>query len=141
MSRIQRVRETLSSPLTMEYLNERTAGGWRITALEWERDVPDEDSAPDGWTEDLPYGLQVSDDCTHLVENSAETEIIAIALDRIVDDHPLSSVAEELNRQGYRTRSGGRWTPTILFNLLPRMIEVGPRLFASRQWTVRRQRA
>jgi hypothetical protein len=49
-------------------------------------------------------------------------------------------VAEELNRQGHRTREGKAWTPAALFNLLPRMIEAGPRLFVSEEWTRRRRR-
>jgi len=49
-------------------------------------------------------------------------------------------VADELNRRGLRQRDGQTWTPGALFNLLPRMIEVGPRLFVSEEWTQRRQR-
>jgi hypothetical protein len=57
-----------------------------------------------------------------------------------VEDSALSTVAHELNRRGYYTREGSPWSPTALFNLLPRMIEVGPRLFASEEWMTRRQR-
>jgi hypothetical protein len=84
--------------------------------------------------------LQVSTDCLRLVENPTERQIIILALDMIVEDCPLSQVAEELNRRGHRTREGQTWTPGALFNLLPRMIEVGPRLFVSEEWTQRRQR-
>ena len=90
--------------------------------------------------EEIPYGLQVSDDCTQLVANPAEVEIIILALDMIVEDCPLSRVAEELIRRGYRTRLGDAWTPAALFNLLPRMIAVGPRVFNSEQWMTRRER-
>jgi hypothetical protein len=47
-------------------------------------------------------------------------------------------VAEELNRRGFRTRAGGDWSPVAVFNLLPRLIEVGPRIFSSEEWIVRR---
>jgi Recombinase len=92
------------------------------------------------WVEEIPYGLRVSDDCTRLVGNPVEIEIIVRALDLIVEDCPLSQVAERLNQGGYRRRDGELWTPTALFELLPRMIQVGPRLFSTDQWMKRRVR-
>ena len=79
-------------------------------------------------------------DCTGLVENPREGEIITIALDMIVEDRPLSRVAAALNERGFTTRAGRDWTPSDLFTLLPRMIQVGPRLFTSEKWMLRRQR-
>ena len=90
--------------------------------------------------EEIPFGLRVADDCSGLVENQAERETIVIALDMIVEDRPLSQVADELNRRGYRTRADQPWTPSALFTLLPRMIQIGPRVFNSQEWTTRRQR-
>ena len=92
------------------------------------------------WAEEIPFGLQVSEDCSRLVESPAEIEVIVTALDRIVEDCPLSQVAEELNRRGHRTRDGNAWTAAVLFNLLPRMIEIGPRVFSSSEWATRRDR-
>jgi hypothetical protein len=109
-------------------------------ALEWEKPAESQASASEESVEEIPYGLQVSADCLRLVESPAERAIIILALDRIVEDCPLSQVAEELNRRGHRTRDGRLWTPAALFNLLPRMIEVGPRLFVSEEWAQRRQR-
>jgi hypothetical protein len=140
MPRTERFREPLSGLPAVEYLNERVAAGWRLVALEWERDTSE--TAPPSsreWIEEVPYGLQVSDDCSRLVENTAETEIIVLALDMIVEDCPLSRVADELNRRRYRTRDGNAWTAGMLFDLLPRMIEVSPRLFGTPKWTTRRQ--
>jgi hypothetical protein len=136
----ERIREPLTDLPKAEYLRERVSSGWKLTALEWERDVEAGATEPAQWVVDIPYGLRVSSDCSQLVDNPAEIEIIILALDMIVEDTPLSSVALALNRRGYHTREGGQWTPTILFNLLPRMIEVGPRLFSSEEWTTRRQR-
>ena len=72
--------------------------------------------------------------------NPAEIEIVILALDMIVEDCPLSRVSGELNGRGYRTRHGELWTPSALFNLLPRMIAVGPRVFNSDEWMTRRER-
>jgi hypothetical protein len=116
------------------------AAGWKLVALEWEKPAESQISTTEEKVEEIPYGLQVSTDCLRLVENPSERQIIILALDMIVDDCPLSRVAEELNRRGMRARDGQPWTPGALFNLLPRMIEVGPRLFVTEEWAHRRQR-
>ena len=133
-------REPVKELPSLQYLRERVAAGWMLTALAWEREVETAPSETPHWVEEIPYGLQVANDCSRLVDNPVETEIIIRALDMIVEDCPLSRVASELNRRGFQTRDGNPWTPTALFNLLPRMIQVGPRLFASEEWVTRRKR-
>jgi hypothetical protein len=140
MPRKERIRETIGSLANPNYLTEKAAAGWRLTALEWERDIPEEAQEPPAWSEDLPYGLQISEDGSRLVENPSETKIVILALDMIVEDCPLSQVSLEMNRRGYRMRDGQTWTPAALFKLLPRMIQMGPRLFSSEEWMMRRQR-
>ena len=140
MAKNVRIREPLTGSPTLEYLNERMGAGWKLVALEWEKPADSEMPATQEKVEEIPFGLQVSADCLRLVENPTERQIIILALDMIVEDQPLSQVAEELNRRGHRTRDGKTWSPAALFNLLPRMIEVGPRLFVSEEWTRRRQR-
>lgn len=141
----ERVRDSISALPGLDYFARRLQAGWSLTALEWERPAestvePPHAAEPQPWTEEIPYGLRVSDDCTRLVESPPEMETVVLALDRIVDDCPLSQVSVELNRRGYRTRDGDLWTPSALFQLLPRMIQMGPRLFGSEQWQTRRAR-
>ena len=139
MAKKERVWEPLSGLPTLEYLMQRVQNGWRPAAIEWERDIV-APGAEEPYAEEIPYGLQVSPDCTGLVENPSEREVITVAVDMIVEDCPLSRVAAELNSRGMKTRAGRSWTPSELFTLLPRMIQVGPRLFTSEQWITRRQR-
>ena len=61
-------------------------------------------------------------------------------MELIVQDYSITLVASELNKRGLRTRSGGLWTPVSVFNLLPRLIEVGPHIFSSDDWEARRER-
>ena len=146
MPRKERTHETVNGLPSLEFLTERVQSGWKLVGLEWERDAPAGDpsalqpAAAKGWSEEIPYGLRVSDDCSRLEEAPAELEIITIALDMIVEDCPLSRVADELNARGYSMRDGNAWGPSALFKLLPRMIQVGPQLFTSEKWTQRRQR-
>ncbi len=140
MGKTVRLREPLSGSPTLDYLNQRVAAGWKLVALEWERESEGQAADRPPASEEVPYGVQVSSDGLRLIENPVERQIIILALDRIVDDRPLSQVAEELNQRGHRMRDGQQWTPAALFKLLPRMIEVGPRLFVSDEWADRRCR-
>ncbi len=134
MAKLERIREAPAGPLTPDYLDRRTRDGWKLAALEWEREVQE---PPGTRSEDVPYGLRVAADCAHLEEDAAEKQALVLMMDLIVQDAPLSLVAEELNRKGYRTRSAGNWTPGSVFDMLPRLIEVGPRIFSSAEWTSR----
>ena len=137
MSKLQRVREVPSAPLTQDYVSQKAKEGWKLTAIEWEREVDEPAAQPGPLTEDAPYGLRVSADCSHLEENTAEKQALVLMMDLIVQDAPLSLVAEELNRKGFRTRAGANWTPGSVFDMLPRLIQVGPRIFSSTDWSAR----
>ncbi len=145
MPKMERTHETVNGLPSLESLVGKVQAGWKLVGLEWEREpaepAPDAPAAePQGWTEEIPYGLRVADDCSRLVESPPELEILTIALDMICEDCPLSRVADELNLRGYRTRQGSDWSQGMLFNLLPRMIQVSPKLFKSEQWISRRKR-
>ena len=139
MSKVERVREVLSSPPSAEYWQEKAAQGWHPVAVEWEREVEGA-GADSPLKEEVPYGLQVSDDCLYLEENSTEGEALRLMLEQIVADRPLSAAAKELNRRGFRQRSGAQWTQVAVFNMLPRLIEVAPRIYSSEEWSEKRHR-
>src|ERR1051325_2937281 len=109
MAKKERIRESLTGLPTLEYLMQRIELGWRPAAIEWERDIVSDKPAAGRYTEEIPYGLQVSEDCSGLVENPSEREVITVALDMIVEDCPLSRVANELNNRGFKTRAGRTW--------------------------------
>ena len=109
-----------------------------MAAVEWERES-EAAVVPEQLTEEVPFGLQVGDDCRHLQENIAEKQVLILIMEMIVQDRKLSQIADELNQRRYRTRQGNSWNPATVFNLLPRLIEVGPRIFTSDEWVLRRQ--
>ena len=140
MARVERVREMLSGPMTPEYMRQRSDAGWKMSAVVWERDLPADAPAGPTPVEDVPYGLKISDDCVKLEEDLQERQALILMLEQIIQDKSLSVVAEELNKQGLRTRNKTKWTPGAIFDMLPRLIEVGPRVFTSEEWVVRRGR-
>ena len=134
MAKLERVREPVSGPVTPEYISQKTGQGWKMTAVEWEREIEEPAGA---LSEDVPYGMRIAEDCSRLEENAAEKQALILMMDLIVQDAPLSLVAEELNRKGFHTRSGANWTPGSVFDMLPRLIQVGPRIFSSTEWSAR----
>jgi len=58
----------------------------------------------------------------------------------IAGDHPLSRIAAELNHRSSRTRSGSEWTQLRIFQMLPRVIELGPEILSQREWSESKKR-
>ncbi|GGG94119.1 recombinase family protein [Silvibacterium dinghuense] len=141
MPHFERIRDVISGPFSPEIMQQRAAAGWQLVSLEWRRELPDHERPTEGaFAEDIPYGLRISDDCQRLEVDSTENQALTLMMELLVQDFPLSSVASDLNEKGFRTRSGKPWGPGAVFNMMPRLIEVGPRLFPTEEWEQRRAR-
>ena len=134
MAKHERVRDFMTAPPSGDYFRDRAAEGWKLVGIEWERGVAK--SAP---VEDIPYGTRVASDCKRLEDDPDELEVLTLMMETIVQDGPLSQAAAAINDRGFRTRDGEKWTPKALFYLLPRLIEIGPRLCTSEEWVERRK--
>ena len=138
MPRTERIREAARTPLELGYFTERAAAGWRLVALEWEREVPG-GMEPVRKLAPVPYGLRVSDDCQHLEENPLEMQTLKMMMEFIVQDFTLSRIATELNHRDLRTREGIPWNQVSVFQMLTRVIEVAPQVHSSEDWAERRR--
>jgi hypothetical protein len=139
MAKMERIRESLEGNLDPEYLRQRQQAGWRMVGIEWEREKTVDAEAPRTAVEDAPFGTRVSGDCEHLEENPTEMQFLLSMMELIIQDISLTKVAEELNKKGFRTRKGTEWGPVAVFNMLPRLIELTPRIFATQEWVERRK--
>jgi len=139
MPKMERIREVVMGPLDPEYFTQKAEAGWELAAVEWQRKAPGEESQPAGVCGDVPYGCRVADDGLHLVENPGEIEALTLMLALIVQDCSFARIAEALNQNGFRTRDGLAWTMVRVYNLLPRLIEVGPQVFSNESWVDRRK--
>jgi hypothetical protein len=135
MAKVERIREVLSRPFDESYFRAKLSEGWRLIAVHWERDVEGSPSEPARWTEEVPYGLRVADDCIHLEEDPVERRALELMLKLISSDKSMSQIALDLNDQNLRTRSGSLWTQTAVFNMLPRLIEAAPHIWKKEQVT------
>ncbi|MDX2153279.1 MAG: hypothetical protein SFV54_21215 [Bryobacteraceae bacterium] len=131
MAMMERKREPVTTLPTKAEMDQRAAEGWRLSAVEWVREIPNTGGRA---SEDVPYGMRISSDCSHLEADPQEQEVMSAAMSLIVQDQPLSAIAAALNQRGYITRRGMPWGPAEVFDLMPRLVEAGPKLFTRPDW-------
>ncbi|HZP22137.1 MAG TPA: recombinase family protein [Terriglobales bacterium] len=139
MARTERMRQEVPQSFGVEDFARRTAEGWKLVAVEWQRELPETDETAQA--EEVPFGLQIGNDPSRLEVNPAEQDALFLMMEMTVQEGPYTDIAEELNRRGYRTREGFKWTAVSVFQMLPRLIEVGPKIFATREWQLRKSAA
>jgi len=139
MAKVERIREVVTGAVDLDYVRQKSEAGWKLVAMEWRREIAG-DEAQSVIVEEIPYGLRVAPDCSRLEEDPQERGVLVRMMELIVQDYSITLVATELNKRGLRTRSGSVWTPVSVFNMLPRLIEVGPNIFSSDDWEARRER-
>lgn len=147
MAYFERMRDAITGSLAgtgllaEDLIRQRTAAGWQLVSIDWRRELPDTEAASAGaFTEEIPYGLRISDDCKRLEVEPAENQTLLQMMEMLVQDFSFSTIASDLNEKGFRTRDGRRWNPVAIFNMIPRLIEVGPHLFSTDEWEIRRQK-
>ena len=140
MAKVERIREVVTGSVDLEYVHQKTEAGWKLVAMEWRREIAGDEAEQPIIVEDIPYGLRVAPDCSRLEEDPQERAVLVQMMELIVQDYSITLVASELNKRGLRMRTGGLWTPVSVFNMLPRLIEVGPHIFSSDDWEARRER-
>jgi hypothetical protein len=130
MPTAERVRDVVAGEFDMDLIQRRRAGGWRMVAIEWERG----DSGPGDESVEVPFGFRIAPDCRHLEEDPQEAEVLRTIMRMIVDERRLANIADELNRRGFATRSGGRWNEAAVFSLMPVLVDRGPQIFGRPDW-------
>jgi hypothetical protein len=136
MKKTERLRQVVAGPPTAEDLKKQSDKGWKLVAIEWEREV---ETAAAQLPAEVPFGLRITADSQRLEENPEEREVLLQLMELIVQEGSYARIADEINRRGFRTRQGRAWTPVSVFEMLPRLIEVGPHLFQTSEWQKRRQ--
>jgi hypothetical protein len=141
MAYFERVRDVISGPFSPEMMRQRTAAGWQLVSVEWRRELPDQEAPTEGaFREEIPYGLRISEDCTRLEVDPRENQTLMLMMELLGQDFSYASIVSDLNEKGFRMRNGGPWNRVAVFKMMPRLIEVGPRLFSSEEWKGREKR-
>lgn len=143
MKKIDRIRERVTIPPTSVYLSKMLDAGWRLIALEWEREIElagePEIPATETGSEEIPFGLRIASDCRHLEDDPLEMQTLKFLAEMIVQDLSFRSMADALNAREYRTRDGHPWTAATVFKLIPRLIDVAPRVLSGAEWESRKK--
>ncbi len=139
MAYFERMRDVISEPFSADVIRQRNAAGWQMVSIEWRRELPDTEAPRESaFSEEIPYGLRISDDCKRLETEPRERQALIEMMDGLAQDFPYSAIVSALNEKGFRMRDGRRWNRVTVFNMIPRLIEVGPQLFSSAEWRKRR---
>ena len=140
MAYFERMRDVISEPFSPDVIRQRAAAGWQMVAIEWRRELPDAEApSPTAgeFNEDVPYGLRVSEDCKRLEADAIEHAVLMLMMDLVTQDFSYAEIVARLNERGYRMRNGQPWNRVAVFQMVPRLIEVGPRFFSSAEWAKR----
>ncbi len=140
MAYFERMRDVISGPFSPEVIRQRTSAGWQLVSIEWRRELPESEAPTEGaFNEEIPYGLRISDDCRRLEVDPKEHQALMLMMELLVQDFSYSSIVSDLNEKGFRMRDGRPWSRVAVFNMIPRLIEVGPGFFSSDEWEKRRR--
>jgi hypothetical protein len=140
MAYFERIRDVISGPFSPEVIQQRTAAGWQMVSIDWRRELPAGETPTEGaFHVDIPYGLRISDDCQRLEVEPTENQAMMLMMEWLGQDFSYSSIVSDLNEKGYRMRDGKPWNRVAVFNMMPRLIEAGPRMFSSEDWKRLRQ--
>jgi hypothetical protein len=135
MAYFERIRDVISGPFSPEIIGQRAAAGWQMVSIEWRRELPDGETPTGGaYAEEIPYGLRISDDCMRLEVEPTENQAMMLMMELLGQDFSYSSIVSDLNEKGFRMRDGKPWNRVAVFNMMPRLIEAGPRMFSSADW-------
>ena len=55
----------------------------------------------------------------------------------VIQESRLPQISDALNSKGHRMRNGEKWTPSGVFELMPRLIDSSPRIFSTVDWPMR----
>ncbi len=135
MPYFERVKDRISGPFSPALMTERQKAGWQLVSIEWRRELPEsEGSHEPEHAEEIPYGLRLSDDGLRLEIDPHENSVLMQMMDLLGQDFSYSQIVSDLNERGLRTRDNAPWDRVSLHKMMPRLIEVGPRLFADDKW-------
>jgi hypothetical protein len=141
MAYFERMKDRISAPFSADLIRQRNAAGWQMVSIEWRRELPDSEAPAEGaFDEQIPYGLRISEDCQRLEVEPTEHQVLMEMMEGLAQDFPYSAIVSALNEKGFRMRDGLPWNRVAVFNMIPRLIEVGPRFFSSAEWQKRRLR-
>ncbi len=140
MAFYERIRDVVTETNSADAVRARQSAGWQMVSIEWRREVPESEArSRTSPVDEIPYGLRLSADCARLEVDPTENAALMQMMELLGHDFSYASIVSDLNERGLRQRDGSPWTRVAVFQMMPRLIEVGPRLFAEDAWKSRQK--
>ena len=121
MKKTERVRQLVSAPPTDEDLKHQTDKGWKLVAIEWEREVETSESQ---LPSQVPFGLRIEPETQSLEENPEEREILVQLMELLVQEGSYARIADALGCSEVTVRSHMHHGLANLRRLLQPMFDV-----------------
>jgi len=80
MAHFERIRDVIHGPLSEQLMRQRADAGWQVISIEWRRELPGDAPAGSIDTEDVPYGLRLSEDCLRVMSQHLQKNICNLPL-------------------------------------------------------------
>ena len=108
MAYFERIRDVVSEPFSSDVIRQRTAAGWQMVSIEWRRELPDSEAPPEGaFSEAIPYGLRISDDCKRLEVDPHENKVLVLMMDLLAQDFSYSASSATSTRRVFEPAKAG----------------------------------
>ena len=90
MAYFERIRDVVAEPFSSDVIRQRTAAGWQMISIEWRRELPDSETPSEGaYSEDIPFGLRISEDCKRLEVDPHENKVLLLMMDLLARTSPI----------------------------------------------------
>ena len=91
VAHFERIRDVISGPFNSEIIGQRTAAGWQLVSIKWRRELPPMEALTEGaFSQDIPYGLRISDECQRLEIEPTENQALMLMMDLLGQDFSYS---------------------------------------------------
>ncbi|WP_263374119.1 hypothetical protein [Granulicella aggregans] len=101
MPHFERIRDVISGPFSPGIIDQRQAAGWQLLSIEWRRELPESEApSPGAYSDDIPYGLRISDDCSRLEIDPTENQVLQQMMELLAQDFPYPKNRQRPQRKG-----------------------------------------
>ena len=86
---LRHLRDSVQHPVSLDYFQERLSAGWKLKAIEWEKEVEAPSEASVRPDQAAPYGMEIAPDASHLRHKSQDDPAVEL------DDEYIMQVGDE----------------------------------------------
>ena len=105
---LRHLRDSVQHPVSLDYFQERLSAGWKLKAIEWEKEVEAAPEAAPPPDHAAPYGLEIVPDASRLRQNPHEVGILMTILELIVVEKGVNAGEQVVTNGQLGVTPGGK---------------------------------